>query len=67
MLGTATGIGIGGAAVAAGSGGIPALSTGIMVAFAVAGSGMLVALALTSRLPGGCLLAAQAEPELVAT
>ncbi len=51
VLGTATGIGVGGAAVAAGAGGNLAL--GIAAAFAAAGAVGVVALVITRRLPPG--------------
>jgi len=51
VLGTALGIGVGGAAVAAAAGGD--LRLGIAAAFAVAAAVGLVALALTGRLPAG--------------
>jgi MFS family permease len=51
VLGTATGIAVGGAAVAAGVG--PHLNLGITAAFAAAGAVALAALALTRRLPAG--------------
>jgi MFS family permease len=51
VLGTAVGVGLGGAAVAAGSRRGSAITPGLLVAFAVAGAGAVVALVVTSRLP----------------
>jgi MFS family permease len=51
VLGTALGIGVGGAAVAAGAGGH--LQVGITAAFAVSAAVAVVALAVTRRLPAG--------------
>jgi MFS family permease len=53
VLGTAMGIGVGGAAVAATASAGRALSAGITVAFAVAAASALVALAVSRRLPTG--------------
>jgi hypothetical protein len=50
VLGTAVGVGLGGAAVAAGSRG-SAVTTGLTVAFCVAGAGAVVAFLVTPRLP----------------
>jgi MFS family permease len=65
VLGTATGIGVGGAAVAAGSAS-GALPAGILAAFGIAALVLLGGLAVTWRLPAGCVgspRAASAEPE----
>ena len=51
VLGSALGIGIGGAAVAAATGG--ALADGVTIAFAIAAAGAVAALAVTGRLPSG--------------
>jgi hypothetical protein len=51
VLGTALGIGVGGAAVAASAGGD--LRLGITAAFAAAALAGVTALAVTGRLPGG--------------
>jgi hypothetical protein len=51
VLGTAIGIGIGGAAVAASTGGD--LRAGVTTAFAAAALAGVAALAVTGRLPGG--------------
>ncbi|HUY50243.1 MAG TPA: MFS transporter [Streptosporangiaceae bacterium] len=51
VLGTATGIGVGGAAVAASAG--PALRLGVTAAFAIAGLVAIAALAVSHRLPAG--------------
>jgi hypothetical protein len=66
VLGTAIGIGVGGAAVAAAAG--HDLRLGIAVAFGVAAAVGLVALAVTRRLPSGPSSAAPppvAEPTVV--
>jgi len=63
VLGTATGIGVGGAAVAAGSA-RGALSAGILAAFAASALVLLAGLAVTRRLPAGSVASpspAQAE------
>jgi MFS family permease len=51
VLGTALGVGFGGAAIAVGSSTGRALSTGITVAFAVAAAGAVVGLVVARRLP----------------
>jgi len=53
VLGTATGIGIGGAAVAAVAGNPHALPTGVTIAFALAAAAGVAALAVSRRLPAG--------------
>jgi MFS family permease len=53
VLGTAMGIGIGGAAVAAGAIAGRALSDGVTISFAIAAAAGLVALAVSHRLPAG--------------
>jgi MFS family permease len=55
VLGTAMGIGVGGAAVAATVRGGQSLALGVAVAFAAAGAVGLAGLAVTRRLPGGRL------------
>ena len=55
VLGTAVGIGVGGAAVAATVRGGQSLALGVAVAFAAAGAVGLAGLAVTRRLPGGRL------------
>ena len=57
VLGTAVGIGVGGAAVAATVRGGQSLALGIAVAFAAAGAVGLAGRAVTRRLPGGPLSA----------
>jgi len=65
VLGTAMGIGIGDAAVAAAASGGRALSGGIAISFAIAAAGALAALAVSHRLPVGRMgLPAPADPEL---
>ena len=63
VLGTALGIGVGGAAVTAGSGAGRSLYAGVTVAFAVAAAMAVAATALTRRLPPG---PAGAPPSAVA-
>jgi MFS family permease len=68
VLGTAMGIGIGGAAVAAAASTGRALSDGITICFAVAAVAALVALAVSRRLPVGRMgPAGPADPELAPT
>jgi hypothetical protein len=64
VLGTALGIGVGGAAVAAAAGG--ALRPGIMAAFAVPAAVGLAALAFTRRLPAGTSSSAPAPGQVPA-
>jgi MFS family permease len=64
VLGTAIGIGVGGAAVAATAGGD--LRPGITVAFAVAAAVGLVALAFAGRLPAGPVSAPPADEHVPA-
>jgi len=68
VLGTAMGIGVGGAAVAAGASAGRALSGGITVSFAIAAAAGLLALAVSRRLPAGRTGPDRAaEPELTPT
>jgi MFS family permease len=53
VLGTATGIGVGGAAVAAAASLGPGLRAGVGTAFVISGLAALAALALAGRLPAG--------------
>jgi MFS family permease len=64
VLGTAIGIGVGGAAVAAAAGGD--LRPGITAAFAAAAAVGLVALAFTRRLPAGPVSAPPADEQVLA-
>jgi MFS family permease len=64
VLGTAIGIGVGGAAVAAAAGGD--LRPGITAAFAAAAAVGLVALAFTGRLPAGPVSAPPADEQVLA-
>ncbi|HXJ26881.1 MAG TPA: MFS transporter [Streptosporangiaceae bacterium] len=64
VLGTAIGIGVGGAAVAAAAGGD--LRPGITAAFAAAAAVGLVALAFTGRLPAGPVSAPPADEHVLA-
>ena len=64
VLGTAIGIGVGGAAVAAAAGGD--LRPGITAAFAVAAAVGLVALAFAGRLPAGPVSAPPADEQVLA-
>jgi MFS family permease len=62
VLGTATGIGVGGAAVAATASLGPGLRAGVATAFAISALAALAALALAGRLPAGLISAAPAGP-----
>ena len=64
VLGTATGIGVGGAAVAATTGLGPDLRCGVGAAFVIGALAAFAALAITSRLPAGVISPGPAdEPE----
>jgi MFS family permease len=64
VLGTALGIGVGGAAVTAVAGAGRALAAGVMIAFALAATAGVTALAVTGRLPAGPMTEpAPAPPE----
>jgi hypothetical protein len=52
VLGIALGIGVGGAAVAAVSGGARPIAGGVVIAFAVAALAAVIALVVAGRLPG---------------
>jgi MFS family permease len=62
VLGTATGIGVGGAALAATAGLGPGLRGGVATAFVISALAALTALALTGRLPTGLIGPEPSEP-----
>jgi hypothetical protein len=64
VLGTALGVGVGGAAVAFGAGAGRPLAAGITVAFCVAAAGAITALVVARRLPSRDV---SVDSEVVAT